>query len=421
MVVHVIASGMNFLKFIMSSPRFLAFGFLTAFFSSFGQTYFISLSGAEIRSTFDLSHGDFGFIYSVGTLSSAAILVWAGRKIDDWDLRIFTSIVCVGLAVACLGMSMVTSAAWLYLIIFGLRFTGQGLLSHTSATSMARYFGVNRGKALSIAGVGYPVGEALFPTVVVILIATYGWRQMWGGVGIMLLIGLVPIILWLLKGHGERQRQLVETQHEKGHEAAEGAWSRRHVLRDPRFYILMPCFFSTSFVVTGLFFHQVHLVESKGWEMPMFAGAFVVFAVGQVAASLLAGVLVDKYGATRLFKFYLIPMIAALLIFSGFDSEMTAFVFMALLGMSSGMGSVITSAIWAEIYGVTHLGAIKALGTALMVMSSALSPAIMGWAIDADVSMENITAVSALYCVGASLLVAILFQRFDRAIRSNQR
>ena len=186
---------MNIFTLILSSPRFLAFGFLAAFFSSFGQTYFISLSGAEIRATFDLSHGDFGMIYSAGTLTSAALLIWAGRKIDDLDLRLYTAIVCVGFAAACFGMSVVASAFWLYPIIFGLRFTGQGLLSHIETIAMARYFGAHRGKALSIASMGYPLGEALLPMLAVVMIASYGWREMWSSIGITLAIILVPIML----------------------------------------------------------------------------------------------------------------------------------------------------------------------------------------------------------------------------------
>ena len=73
--------------FFSVNLRLLAFGFFAAFFSSFGQTFFIALSSADIRSTFRLSHGDFGLIYASATLSSAGLLIWAGRKIDEVDLR----------------------------------------------------------------------------------------------------------------------------------------------------------------------------------------------------------------------------------------------------------------------------------------------------------------------------------------------
>lgn len=402
----------NLVRFVLSSPRFLAFGFLVAFFSSFGQTYFIAISGAEIRAAFDLSHGDFGAIYSVGTLSSAALLIWAGRKVDDVDLRPYTAVVCFGLALACLGMSNVGAAIWLFPVIFALRFTGQGLMSHISTVAMARYFDAHRGKAISIAGMGYPVGEALLPFAAVTLIAAMGWREMWGGIGILLAVGLVPLMLWLLRGHGERHQKLeqelsasAETR-EAGHR-----WSRRHVLRDPRFYVLLPTYLAPAFVTTGFFFHQVHLVDSKGWEMSWFAAMFVVFAAGQIVASLGAGMLVDRFSAVRLLKFELITNLIALSIIAAFSSPWAAVPFMLFIGMTSGICGVTHSAMWAEIYGVHHLGAIKALGTALMVVSSALSPPFMGWAIDAGVSMEMIAVSCGIYCAIASLLAAFVFPR----------
>ncbi len=406
---------MNIFKFMVSSPRFLAFGFLAAFFSSFGQTYFISLSGADIREAFDLSHGDFGMIYSAATLTSAMLLVWAGRKIDDFDLRLYTVLVCVGLALACLGMSIVASAFWLYPILFGLRFCGQGLLSHISATTMARYYDANRGKAISIAAMGYPVGEALLPIMVVTVIAVLGWRQMWGGIGIFLALSMVPTLLWLLKGHGERHRKLEENTRNAASQSNDiQSWSRRHVLRDPRFYILLPSILAASFLVTGFFFHQVHLVHSKGWSMTMFAGAFVVYAAAQLTTSLLAGVLVDKFGAVKLIRVYLFPMAFALLLLAGFDEVWTMIAIMAFLGATAGMGQVVNSAVWAEIYGITHIGAIKALGTALGVLSSALSPPIMGWAIDRGVSMEAIALYGVVYIFAAASLAGFVFPRFDR-------
>jgi len=403
---------MNIFRFMLTSPRFLAFGFLIAFFSSFGQTYFIALSGAEIRAAFNLSHGDFGSIYSIGTLSSAVVLIWAGRKIDDVDLRPYTVIVCIGLALACLGMANVGSAIWLLPIIFALRFTGQGLMSHISTVAMARYFDAHRGKAISIASMGYPVGEGLLPFLAVSLIATMGWREMWSAIGIVLAIGLVPLMLWLLRGHSERHHQLeLEIQTKSDEAEVGGRWSRRHVLRDPRFYVLLPTYLAPAFVTTGFFFHQVHLVESKGWELPWFAAMFVVFAAGQIAAALVTGIMVDRFSALRVIRFELLANLLALGVIATFSEPWSAAVFMVFIGMTSGICSVTHSAMWAEIYGVSHLGAIKALGTALMVVSSALSPPIMGWAIDAGVSMEKIAVSCGIFCAIATSLAAFVFPR----------
>ncbi len=405
---------MNLFQFLITSPRFLAFGFLMAFFSSFGQTYFISLSGAEIRATFDLSHGDFGGIYSVGTLSSAILLLWAGRKIDDVDLRLYTLLVCIGMAVATFGMSVVSSVVWLFPVIFGLRFSGQGLMSHIATVGMARYFDAHRGKAISIAAMGYPAAEAVFPFIVVTLIALIGWREMWMMISIVVLVGITPLFLWLLKGHTERHRNLMEETlaGENGRESK--GWTRGQMLKDPRFYILVPAILAPSYIGTGFLFHQVHLVEVKGWELSWFAGVFVAFAIGQTTAALTTGLLVDRFSAIKVIRIELLPLAVGLVFLALFSSPWIAVVYMVSLGVTSGISAVTHGAVWAELYGVTHLGAIKAVGTSLMVLASALSPPMMGWAIDAGVTMEAIAVACAVYCCAAAILVVFVKPRTNR-------
>ncbi|MBL6932182.1 MAG: MFS transporter [Rhodospirillales bacterium] len=404
---------MNITPFLFVSPRFLAFGFFAAFFSSFGQTYFIALSSADIRDAFGLSHGDFGLIYSCATLASAGLLIWAGRKIDDIDLRPYTSVVCAGLALACLGMASVGGAIWLVPVIFALRFTGQGLLSHISTVSMARYFDSHRGKALSIASMGYPLGEALFPTLAVALIATVGWRQMWAGIGFVLLVALVPFMLWLLKGHGERQTKLEEHTRTAGARMELSGWTRAQVLGDVRFYIMLPSFLALSFIGTGFFFHQVHLTESKGWSLSVFASFFVIYAISQTLSALLTGILVDRFDARKMMRFYLLPTVIGLGFIAFLDAPWTGAAFMAFMGLSAGSVGVVHGAIWAETYGIAHLGAIKAMGTALMVLSTALSPPIMGLAIDAGLSIEVIALYCTAYIIFAAGLVAFVLPRIN--------
>ncbi|MDA8638058.1 hypothetical protein N9L49_05555, partial [Rhodospirillales bacterium] len=68
-------------------------------------------------------------------------------------------------------------------------------------------------------------------------------------------------------------------------------------------------------------------------------------------------------------------------------------------------------AIWAELYGVVHLGAIKALVWALMVFASALSPPMMGVAIDHGIRMDTIALMSAIFLLGATILAGTALPR----------
>jgi len=394
---------MGYLTFLRENGRFLSYGFLMTLGSSFGQTFFIALFGAEIRADFGLTHGDFGTLYLVATVASGLTLAWIGRHIDVIDLRHYSAFVCVALAAACVLTAVATSIVVLGFALFGLRLTGQGLMSHAAMTTMTRYFDTVRGKAVSVASLGLPTGEAALPLIGVGLIAALGWRESWLAIAAVTACAVMPVVLWLLAGQHERHRKMLERA---GAEAAMAAgqgrrdWTRSEVLRDPRYYLIMPAIGLPAMILTGLFFHQVQLAASKGWSMTWLASCFVGFAAAKVAASLAAGPLVDRLGAARLLPWVLPPLAFALTILGSVHHPGAALVYMTAAGMTVGGGITVVGALWAELYGTRHLGSIRAMVSAIMVLSTAVAPAAMGWLIDGGISLDAIA-------IGCALLTAV--------------
>ena len=389
---------MAYLSFLFNNRRFLSFGILIAFFSAFGQTFFIAVFGPEIRAEFGLSHGGFGGYYAMGTAASGVFLIWAGKLIDRFDLRWVTAFVCGALILACANMAMVPAAWALAPALFALRLSGQGLMSHTTMTSMGRYFDAARGRAVSIAILGFPMGVAVFPGLAVWLTALLGWRMTWAAIAATLAVFLIPLALWLLRGHGARHRYFLartatgtgEPSTEKtAKSATRRQWTRAEVVRDPRFYLLCFAITAPSFIVTGLFFHQAHLAFAKGWTLAWMASAFVAYTVGAISANLAFGPLIDRHGARRVLPYYLYPLVLACLAIVLFDHPMTAVALTLLLGLTSGGGQTLVGAAWPEFYGVLHLGSIRALVMSMSVGASALSPVTLGWLIDRRVAIET--------------------------------
>jgi MFS family permease len=416
----------NYFGFILTNQRFLAFGLMMAFFSSFGQTYFIALFGDEIREAFDLSHSGFGLIYSGATLVSGFTIMWAGRMIDRVDLKRFTLVVCIGMILGCAAMAISPWIAVLALALFMLRFFGQGLLGHIAMTAMARYFHEGRGKAISIATLGYPAGEAILPTVAVVLIAAAGWREAWGIIALALAIIMIPLTLFLLRGQAQRHERLMEavrandplnttdsddTSESSQRPMHQRQWELREVLRDVRFYMLLPAVLAPPMIATGMFFHAAHLVDVKGWTMPWYAACFVGFAATQLPSSLLTGPVIDRIGARRLFPVFVLPLILALLTLSAGNHALIALPYLMLIGITIGMTSPTVNAGWAELYGVLHLGSIRALSAALMVFSTAIAPAGFGVLIEAGVTMNAIAIMSAAYGAFACMLAFLGINR----------
>ena len=393
------------LSFLAAHWRLIAFGFFMCLCSSFGQTFFISLFSGSIRDTFTLSHGEFGSIYSAGTLVSAATLIWVGRLVDKVSLQVFSAAVLLCLAGMCFLFGSVWSATALGVGVFGMRLFGQGLASHAGITAMGRYFERERGRTISLASLGYPAGEAVLPIAVVAAFAIADWRTIWNVAGMTVLVA-VPVMLFLLRGHGLRDAAHKQRRRELGADAGDRALGE--VLRDAGLWLRLPAILAPSFIFTGLIFHQVHLAETKGWPLALIAGSFTVFAVTSVVTTIVSGPLVDRVSARRLVPVFLAPLTVGCLVLALTNAQMSAPVFMALLGINSGMNFVLIGALWPELYGVTHLGAIRAFGQSAMVFSTGLAPAVMGLAIDWGTSIEAIGLACAVYCVVASAMAALV-------------
>ncbi len=379
---------MAYFRFFLTHPRVLSFGVLLTLFSSFGQTFLISIFVPRLLEEFALNTAQFGGLYAGATLTSAASLSFFGRLIDRVTLRAFSLAVGVGLVASCFAMALAPNVVVLFIAILGLRLTGQGLLSLTASTTMARVFTEGRGKALSVSGLGYPLGEGLLPMAVVLLIHTAGWRLSWGVLGSVIALLLLPAMCSLLRD--------VEPQHQREVVAHHTPGRKLHLLRDARFYLLLPGNLFLPVVLTALFLYQIPLAEHRGWSAQTMAMAFVGFALARMAASLIVGPLIDRFGAARLFPVILVPVSVGLLALSLGSSPGIAFVYLILAGVSQGLASPMMTALWAEVYGVETLGATKGLVATFGIFGTALGPVILGGLLKAGVTFAVIIPVAAI-------------------------
>lgn len=378
------------------------------FFSAPGQTYFISLFSGEIRLATSLSDGEFAAVYSLATLCSAVTMIWSGGFIDKVDLKKLSVILVFGLAVGCGILSISTGIVGLALGFFLLRQLGQGLMYLTSTTAMVRYLEHNRGKSTALAGMGYAVSEAVMPSVLVALLLWVGWRSSWQVTALFLIVLVVPAILYLLHNHQQRHSAYLADLSQPSDKAQGNQlrkqWTRSEVIRDKFFYLFVPGLMAQPLMFTGFIFHQVHLVESKGWSLTVWASLFFMYALVSVGTKIVSGFLVDRYGAIRMVPLLSLPMGIGLIILSTTSDIIWGGVFLALTGITVGLQTTISAPFWSEMYGSKHLGSIKSLATSVMVLSTAISPIILGWYIDQGTRMETLAMVSAVFVLATSAL-----------------
>ena len=394
---------------LLSDWRLLLFGTLASLASAPGQTLVISLFNADIRAAFDLSHGDFGNAYMIATLASAVVILWSGKLIDRYDLRVVFAVTTIGLCGACLIAGSSTGWLTLLLALFLLRHFGQGLMSHIAVTSVNRYYQTVRGKASAIVNQGFTLAEATLPITISALIAAIGWRTSWYVLGLVAACIVLPLLLLLIADHRRRhgryldQMSILETDVTSlVGSRTQRQWTRAQMLRDPRFYGVIPVVLAPSFLNTGLMFHHQHIVASKGWELETWYLLLMAYAASSIAFSMLAGILVDRNGARRLMPLFAMPIALGGLCLMAGSNELWIFGVLISFGAASGMTGAVTAPFWAEVYGVQHLGAIKAVATAVMIFASAMSPAIYGAMFDAHISVPAIGLLNVVFVLAAS-------------------
>ena len=386
------------------SLKVIIFGFIFTFFSSFGQSYFLGLFNLSIRETLSISHGEFGTIYASATLLSSLLLIWVGKKIDDINVFKFAIFVTILLSISCFFFSKISSVILLFFGIFLMRFSGQGLMSHTATTTVSRYFTKSRGKALSVGWFGLSSAEFILPVLIVFLLTLTTWQNIWLTISILVLIFL-PISSYLLVKNINLDSRETSNEDEFKDENIK-QWKRKEVIKDYRFYIINMNMLAMPWIATGAFVYQSFISSSKGWGQYVIAQSFMSYSVLTVITLLISGFLVDKYTSRRLLIYMNIPLLISVLVIIYFNSPISAFLFLGLIGISNGLANLLGSSIWAEIYGVKHIGSIKALTTALMVFATAFGTALFGVLIDYGFTIEKIAVVSGTYIL---LSIVLLF------------
>ena len=392
------------------NKKVIIFGFIFTFFSSFGQSFFLGLFNAPIRNELGITHGQFGNIYATATIFSSLLLIWVGKKIDEYQIIYYSFFVILLLFFSSLFFSFINSIILLSIGIFLMRFSGQGLMSHTSTTTISRFFEKSRGKALSAIWFGLSSAEFILPVLITYLFVIYSWRSVWQGIAIIVIIFLPFVVLNTIK-------QIKLDSREKDLDPKKNlkikSWRRREVIKDYRFYIVSLNMLAMPWIATGVFVYQSFISDSKMWNIYTIPKAFMVYSLASIITLFFSGFLVDKFTSRKLIPIMNIPLLIAMFVLFYYQHEMSAFVFLGLVGISNGLANVLGSSTWAEIYGVKFIGSIKALTTAFMVFSTAFGTAVFGLMIDNGFSIENIAFVSGIYVVISLFLLILIKNKLE--------
>jgi MFS family permease len=377
--------------------RLLNFGFLFNFFSSFGQTYFIALFVPFWIVAFDLTNATFGTMYATVTILSAFMLTYLGRFIDTISLTRYSLYVFAGLVLSMFLLSQAKSVAMLMVALFLVRMLGQGLMTHASSTGIAKHIVQGRGKALGLTALGHPAGQLIFPIILVPMIAFAGWRASLFSIALASLVVVVPTLMSIRPLKGEPMISAPQTK---------ALHPGNRFLSSLTFWILNLNMFVVPFLVTAVFLYQYSIGQSFGWDASWVLFSFSFFAVFSAIAVIVSGPLVDRFSGLSLFSVYLLPCVIGLVVMGLSDHPFVFPLFFAMMGIGAGLGSTIRTAVQVEVYGTRNLGKIRGYFNSILVVSTALGPPALGFALDHDISIQALmlgSAVGTVVVMGLSV------------------
>lgn len=400
--------------FIGRNARFLSFGLGLNIFISVAQTYFISLFNNDFQDAVGLTHGEMSTIYAIAMFAGSVSMLWSGRLMDSMDLRLFVAGNLILMAICSAALAEVESIWVLFIGLYGVRFFGGSQLGLACQASTARYFDDDRGKAASVTSAGHTLGFAMFPLLGALAIAAFGWRDTWWAIAAAMLFIVLPLTMYQLAGQTERHRRYLarmasmESTHERKDERS---LTLGEMLRDRRFYMVIPGMLALPGILFTFQYHQLALIEEKQWSLPTFAASYILFSATGVITNIIGGHMVDRYGSRRLLMWYVVPMIPALMILAFVDHPIAIPLYMIGMGATFGFGLVGNVTVWAEIFGSLHIGAIRGFTIALNTTIASITMALTGWLIDWGISLSAQAFAAAMITAASAVLLVQVARR----------
>ncbi|MBW2316058.1 MAG: MFS transporter [Deltaproteobacteria bacterium] len=391
-----------------------------------GQTIGVSVFTESLLEATGLSRVEFSNAYLVGTLTSGLLLPYAGATIDRIGTRRGVVFASIGLGLVLTYLSQVDrAAAWvagagvpampatfglLTLGFLGLRFTGQGVLTLVSRTMLGRWFERRRGFVSSVAAPFSSIAFASSPILLAGWVASSGWRGAWLEMAAVVGVGMASFGWLFFRENPEECGLEIDggpgPAPEPGVEPPPAArdFTRGEALRTAAFWVVTLGIANHAMVGTGMALHIVDLGAESGLTKAEALGLFLPVTLISVPTGILLGLAVDRFPM----RFLIMGMMVGQTLMFGFAPHLgdpfLKLVCLAGWGFSSGFYGPLTVAALPNFFGRAHLGAIQGVMMMVLVIASALGPAMLAAGKSAFGSYEPVLHVLAFLPLGIFLV-----------------
>ena len=344
-----------------------------------GRTQGLGLITEPLLADLQIDRVVFARINLWATLIGALFCLGVGRLIDRFGSRIVLTSVTLALATVVLLMSGARTVFLLTVLITLTRGLGQSALSVVSITMVGKWFVRRLNLAMAAYTVVLSVGFMLaFPLIGAMVIES-GWRKTWWTVGLVLMFGLAPLSLLLVRNSPEScsLQPDVDVSPEHVNDEATFSFTLGQALLTPGFWVFGIASAVYGLIASGIALFNESILAERGFDASTYHRSLVIVALTALAGNFLGGWLISRGRMNRLLALAMIMLAGSLLALPHVRTQTHVAAYAVVMGLAGGFVIVIFFAFWSRAYGRAHLGKIQGAAQALTVIASAIGPLLL--------------------------------------------
>jgi len=382
---------------------------LGVFFSGPGQTYSNSVFIDSYIQDFGWSRSLVSSIYSTATLFAGLLLFFAGRFIDKFGQRKMSVFVGLGLGIALLWNSIVSTPIMLFFGFFLIRLLGQGSMTLIPNTLVPQWFIQKRGRALSFMTTGGFLSSATFPPINEWMIRTWGWPTAWRVWSMLLIFLFVPLAYFFIRNRPENvglkpdglvvANQGLGKISDNDQDEYEINWTLKEAIRTKSFWLILFAVAIPSMINTGITFHLLSILGENQISSTASALILSLMAIMGLPVAMVAGFVLERVRSNIVLAFVFMGELIFLFILQNTYSIVFAILFGVIWGIVGGFERITLNIIWPNYFGRKHIGSIKGIAMTATVLGSAFGPLPFGIAYDTFGGYAQIIYIMMLFPV----------------------
>ena len=374
-----------------------------------GRTQGLGLITEPLLKDLQIDRVHFARINLWATLIGALFSVGVGRLIDRFGSRVVLTVVTISLASVVFGMSATSNVAAIAILITLTRGLGQSALSVVSITMVGQWFVRRLNLAMAIYTIALSIGFMLaFPLIGAIVLSN-GWRTAWWIIGVVLLIGLAPLALLLVRRSPESCSIDLDGQvvADLSNEAPTD-YTLREALSTPSFWVFGIASAVYGLIASGIALFNESILAERQFDASTYHRSLVIVALTSLVGNFLGGWIASKWKMNRLLSLAMVLLAGSLAALPHVSTQLHVAIYAAVMGLAGGFVIVIFFSFWSASYGRKHLGKIQGAAQALTVIASALGPLMLAETVSRTGSYATIFYILTIVVIILAILAWII-------------